>query len=434
MAPPGPSEDWKEYDRSTAPPKIARVIEDGDWKYLCAEAVSNHPSQTSNLRCTAKLTHFANGRINVVIELSFSDGTYWVARVIKPFKESGKEKKNEWVETMMVSGIATMRLVTQRTSLPVPVVYAYDANLHNTFGFRYVLMSALPGKTMKAPLFLTIPDASRTKVAKQMAVYVHQLSQITFPQIGQIYMGPDISEPPKIIAHHPDYRGSKEQLGPFTSSRAFFASVQQKEVDRIEALHGEDTDRPDWLTYCKTLGSTVPFLSRPELRRGPFPLHHQSLHFNNILFDDDFNITGIVDWDSQGTVPWERVGMLSDIMPEEHFPIDYNAKILLFRDAFIDGYKQVESPIPGGKGVLLSSILESPLPHVINAFVNASPPRSIFALHIAERLLHLLFGPETTFDNYKERQNRQRGKELPKVIVWGRVVDEERIKWRVRRT
>ena len=416
MAPAGPSEDWTEYDSSTAPPEVTRVIEHGDWKHLCAKAVSKHPAQGGKLTCTANLTRFAQGQCNIVIELSFSDGSYWVARVVTPLNDSGVEDRIEWMEKLMLSGIATMRLVAQRTSLPVPIVYSYDTDPHNTFGFRYVLMSALPGKKMKAPLYLTVPDDSRKKVTDQMAGYVNELSQITFPQLGYIFMGPDMLEAPEIIA----LSHSEKRPGPFTSSRAYFANWQQIRSDKLERLYHEDDDWSDWLTYCKVQSSAVPLLVRPELRRGPFPLNHQDLHFNNMLFDDDFNITGILDWDYTGTTPWEQVGLIDDIMPSKHFDIADNDKILMFRDAFIDSYKQVESPIPAGKGVLLSSILESPLPFVVARFLHPSPPMSKFAKSSALDLLRLLFGAETTFENYKVRRNRQRGKPIPRVAVWGK--------------
>ena len=39
------------------------------------------------------------------------------------------------------SEVATMRYLRERTSVPVPVVYHYDANPFNRLGGEYILMS-----------------------------------------------------------------------------------------------------------------------------------------------------------------------------------------------------------------------------------------------------------------------------------------------------
>jgi aminoglycoside phosphotransferase (APT) family kinase protein len=42
-----------------------------------------------------------------------------------------------------------------------------------------------------------------------------------------------------------------------------------------------------------------------EVQCGPFPLFHPDLHYNNIPVDDQYNITGIIDWSGVMTVPQE---------------------------------------------------------------------------------------------------------------------------------
>jgi len=200
----------------------------------------------------------------------------------------------------MLSEIATMRLVSQKTSIPVPTVYVFDCEATNHFGFPYMFMSALPGKVLKDQFAFSVPPKFQPKIASQMAAYIKQLSEITFPEIGQIWTGPDFNEAPQIAP----FVLSEDAIGPFNSSRAYFYGIQ-REIN--EAIHDEHSDKdnwPQWLRYCQIFTEAIPLMVYSDLRRGPFPLHHRDFHFKNILVDDNFNITGVLDWTGARTVPW----------------------------------------------------------------------------------------------------------------------------------
>ena len=59
-----------------------------------------------------------------------------------------------------------------------------------------------------------------------------------------------------------------------------------------------------WLGV-QTLSSIV----QHQFNHGPFPLHHPDLEFDNLLFDDEFNITAqaVIDWTHAAVVPIERL-------------------------------------------------------------------------------------------------------------------------------
>ena len=45
--------------------------------------------------------------------------------------------------------------------------------------------------------------------------------------------------------------------------------------------------------------------------KGPFPLAHDDfLHSNIIVDEDNFDVTGIIDWEGACTVPWELIAFL----------------------------------------------------------------------------------------------------------------------------
>ncbi|KAI1108436.1 hypothetical protein F5Y14DRAFT_436231 [Nemania sp. NC0429] len=58
-------------------------------------------------------------------------------------------------------------------------------------------------------------------------------------------------------------------------------------------MHPDDLD---WLTACWVLKTTLTHIVVEDRVRGPFPLCHLDLHYGNMLFDDEYNLTGIIDW------------------------------------------------------------------------------------------------------------------------------------------
>ncbi len=198
---------------------------------------------------------------------------------------------------------------------------------------------------MKGPLASTVPDKFRPKVATQMAACIQALSTVTFSHIGQIWTGPDLDRNVEITS----FQLIEEYLGPFNSSRAYFAEAQREMNEIIYEDHHEDEDWPEWRRSCEIYLAAVPLLICPELRRGPFPLYHPDFHFKNILFDDDFNITGVLDWTGAKAVPWEQFVLLGDVIPFDHLSEKRKAPIIKFRQLFVDALRQIESPSPSGK-------------------------------------------------------------------------------------
>ena len=445
-----PSEHWWPFNPDRAPKPIIRVISTANWPFLCDLAVKHHPSKSDSLSCTANLERLARGYFNVAIELSFSDGTFWIARIRIPPQEPEEEvavveeredqvKKDEKKEKVveraelageceedddeegdgddddadneelenkieMLSEIATMRLVAQRTSIPVPEVYCYDWTQNNPFGFSYMLMTALPGKSLKDCLGCSVPKELQPKLAAQMAGYILQLSKITFYQIGQIWAGDGLDEDPRILP----FMLYGQDVGPFNSSTACFRGMQQAKNEAILSWHGEDSDWPQWHQFSEIQTGVIPFLTNRELRRGPFPLWHRDFHFKNMLVDDEYNITGVLDWTGARVAPWEDFIVYGDMLPFLGMSAEQNQPLLDFRATLIEAFSKVE----GGREQkgrrqtpLLSDMMSSGIVDVISASW-AHPRKAEHASRDALHLLRLLFGEETTLVNWKVRQRK----------------------------
>ena len=227
-----PSDRWPPIDNLQAgkrSERVKQIISHGNWSFLCAEAVRHNPT-SGVVTCTANLTRLASGTFNVVFELSFSNNTFWVARI--RIWDDGD------FETEMLSEIATLMLVKERTSMPIPTVYTYNCHEGNAFGFPYMLMSTLPGKHLDDPFAFSVPEEFKPKVADKLAQYVWELSQITFDHIGRIWCNTDLDEKHQIIS----FPMLEEDIGPFNSSRAYFFGLRQAINDAIYDKHSNDSD------------------------------------------------------------------------------------------------------------------------------------------------------------------------------------------------
>lgn len=74
----------------------------------------------------------------------------------------------------------------------------------------------------------------------------------------------------------------------------------------------------------------------------PFPLAHIDLHYGNVLVDEDFTITGIIDWSNAQTVPLEQFLISPEFAIFPGLPMERNAPILQFRKQFAAHLKALE--------------------------------------------------------------------------------------------
>jgi hypothetical protein len=93
---------------------------------------------------------------------------------------------------------------------------------------------------------------------------------------------------------------------------------------------GEDVDEDSWLVACRVLEQGRCSLVLREKMTGPFPLQHVDFQFNNILLDDDFNITGITDWTGAQTVPCESFATCRELIIPPNAPVETSARTSAF--------------------------------------------------------------------------------------------------------
>jgi hypothetical protein len=261
---PRPSDRWASYEGVDEfhANNIKDIFRKGDWSFLCSEAVNCYRGQSAKrgerendgITCNIMHNRFACGARNLVLEVAFSDSTYWVVRI--RFPDDGEDDPE--VEKGMHSEVATMRLIQERTSIPVATIFGYNAKQQNPFGYSFMFMSVLPGRHLDNHLALSVPKQQQAKVAEQLAEILHQLNtRMTFEMIGRVWRGESGNEEPSIISFNAigACKGQLETspISPFSTSLEYFYTLRQNENAAIRA----GILRGSWARTMKKCGSQL---------------------------------------------------------------------------------------------------------------------------------------------------------------------------------
>jgi hypothetical protein len=195
---------------------------------------------------------------------------------------------------MIDSMVTTTRYLKKTTDLPIAEVYAYQADPEQSeLGAAYMFLQPFPGRSAK---LVIEPMEDQPSIQRQVAYVQTATSRVTFPRIGWLRKtddGAGVEIGPMV-----DEKG--EEYGPFDTSTEFF-------LDHVQRL------RTEWLSSSIETPIESRFIcwlyEQLALRldthnTGPFPLMHPEPCSAQMLLTKDFELKGIIDWDTTSTVPW----------------------------------------------------------------------------------------------------------------------------------
>ncbi|MCJ1397082.1 hypothetical protein MMC11_000274 [Xylographa trunciseda] len=249
--------------------------------------------------------------------------------------------------------IATMEYVRHYTSIPVPVVYAYDSSTDNQLGLEWMLMEKVKGENVNR-VWMNFGNEKHIQIAKQVAAWQDELSKITYDKIGGLYVRWMPKTIEFFIGPPPDSSFSMNRRllydfnsGPYSSLAEFYDALLQLNLLEthdpvLEALHVaelarrrdldklhpsvvnsvalaeaeiHEDDIENWLSNAwspstaekaalKGLMDALPLIS-PLYLYEPLrtSLQHTDISGNNLLMDRMGNITALLDWESNGFWP-----------------------------------------------------------------------------------------------------------------------------------
>ncbi|KAF1851476.1 uncharacterized protein K460DRAFT_268296, partial [Cucurbitaria berberidis CBS 394.84] len=252
-------------------------------------------------------------------------------------------------DACMLRGEASlMQHIRHHTECPVPEVIAFDDSVSNPIGAPYILMKRMSGvsaldmwlgqpyKTLKSGeehmnADDPSPETERKRITflRSLAHAMSHLQKLNFDEIGVPVFEEAEDKYPRYFGHLWRWHSKVAMqeltpIGPFDTSEEFFLAGLSAAWDP-ETISDRDPNDPQVLevkgvrkvleivfasppfaplrahssaSFDGTTGTEVNTSTKES-----FVLRHDDLDLQNILVDDEGNVTGIIDWDGCMSVP-----------------------------------------------------------------------------------------------------------------------------------
>lgn len=225
------------------------------------------------------------GGQNCHVDIKFQDGVFWIARIRLDDPMLPPKPVQSYI---LQSEFATLKYL-ERTSVRTPKIF--HRSPENEHGVAYILMEKMSG----SPLNWEIASPKqKSKVMEQLADVYLELEKHPFAATGSL-----IHENGTMagFAQAQLFKGPTGPLGPFDSLKSSLDAILRHELDLIG--NGEVTTLAvdNYLSHCWRLEMMPELLSCVDHSRQNFYLKHMDDKGDHILVDEDYNITGIIDWE-----------------------------------------------------------------------------------------------------------------------------------------
>ncbi|KAK0475899.1 kinase-like domain-containing protein [Armillaria novae-zelandiae] len=224
------------------------------------------------------------GSYNLVYIIKLPDGCKWVARISDPSLTDSRKFE---------STVGTIRLISQKTSIPLPIIHAYDSGSNNSLGFPYMLTSFIDGVPLSSLWTKqgALNDENRRHIFQQIAEYMAQFRTLEFTQIGKLEFYGCVSSSFTIGP----LREAKEgkvvyEIGPFSTTLSYINTLSS-------ALLAEPFNSSSY-SHFSVLRLIYLFLPDKRFDGPPFVLSLPDFDSQNLMVDSHtFDVTGFMDWD-----------------------------------------------------------------------------------------------------------------------------------------
>lgn len=190
-----------------------------------------------------------------------------------------------------------------------------------------------------------------------------------------------------------------ETPGPLdTSLEYFYSEIQGKNREMMTLCK----DNTDYLTAGWILKTARAQLIIEDRVRGPFPLYHLDLHYGNLLFDDEFNLTGVIDWSNAQAAPLEQLSVCPELMTFPGLSEEENRPIIEFKNLLIQFLKEMEKEkedMQSSDLTPLSTYMASKSADITLRQYMASPRGLLFA---GREVAKLMYGEKFTWEQLRE--------------------------------
>ncbi|CAF9943501.1 MAG: hypothetical protein ALECFALPRED_000516 [Alectoria fallacina] len=292
------------------------------------------------------------GSFHIVFPIEFADGVKWMLKI-----SANGDHFDSVAAAALASEAQTMQMLRRETSIPVPVVYAFDASSNNALSTPFILMEKLGGRPLTHLWFDSEKPKARlehfrVKALQSLAKAMVQLNKFTLNTGGSLVFDsdgtpvglggakvldgvasfnkarvsevhqeecdeggditPDETSVDAAMSKNLNMTGCGQadadnsddddiicERGPFNYSKAYFLS----NLDRSDPAFRADAYERGTDMSLRLFIEWAFAESRNHERR--FVLAHPDLDVQNILAAEDGTLTGLIDWDGVAAVPRE---------------------------------------------------------------------------------------------------------------------------------
>jgi hypothetical protein len=289
----------------------------------------DHDTSVEDVRCIQEI----RGGNNFVRILEVQGGPYADRYVIKvPCVGTA----SRWLDEdayMLRNDARTMLYIRKHTGVPCPEVLGFSDTLSNTLGAPYIIMRANKGIPSNSIWFdrdddgyddlenAGQPDKDRMRIRvnflRSLATQMAKLQTLEFdsagtlnfdrdpevPIIGPTYHWKVVSEMTELTIDDMGTSASINCIPPFSSCQDYFVdALDECWPWEDDVFIGCNNGRRFVMLYML---ARAPFNASKKIgdEKESFVLRHDDLNFQNILCDEQGNVTAIIDWDKCRAVP-----------------------------------------------------------------------------------------------------------------------------------
>ncbi|TID26683.1 aminoglycoside phosphotransferase protein [Venturia nashicola] len=296
-------------------------VRDIDDQVLIDLAVK-HLGVTHGLVCS--VLERLEGSYNCAYVIQFSEGAKFVIRV------PAAGRPGRWTQAdadALRSQVLTMAYIRRHTNLPIPDTLFFSTSLDiEGFGYPFIISQYLPGKQLSEVWGTGIDydedlERKRQKILRSLAQTMSRLQYLSFPASGSLYFQHNVDDNPQVGPRHMvDESSYPNRIPYYGTAYGDTPSHLRNRLDlwweqtKTSVSYESNPFSPEAMEAngkYEILKMAIDSLPLPDSgllneRRQlieSFVLAPPDFDYQNILVDDDGNVTGLLDWDGVHTVP-----------------------------------------------------------------------------------------------------------------------------------